>query len=176
VISEPGYCAFFYPNANWKNEGPGNPYTDGGYYRNSNWQNGNASIGHRQLRHRMHSTWTKVDLKKGGLLMKANQRHVFSRHDGAHYDAAAMANGQTSEFLKQQLLWPAVAPGSKADSKRTAAAGANGRFASEPEAVAPDCALGFGSPHNSRRCAYVAPRVSVDCNRPIAAAGRRAGS
>jgi hypothetical protein len=25
-------------------------------------------------------------------------------------------------------------------------------------------------------CAYVAPRVSVDCYRPIAAAGRRAGS
>jgi hypothetical protein len=55
VISEPGYCAFFYPNANCQNKGPGNPYTDGGYYRNSNWQNGNASMGHRQLRpHRMH--------------------------------------------------------------------------------------------------------------------------
>jgi hypothetical protein len=24
-------------------------------------------------------------------------------------------------------------------------------------------------------CAYVAPRVSIDCNRPIAAAGHRAG-
>jgi hypothetical protein len=33
VISEPGYCAFFYPNANCQNKGPGNPYTDGGYYR-----------------------------------------------------------------------------------------------------------------------------------------------
>jgi hypothetical protein len=55
VITEPGYCAFFYPNANCQNKGPGNPYTDGGYYRNSNWQNGNASMGHRQLRHhRMH--------------------------------------------------------------------------------------------------------------------------
>jgi hypothetical protein len=55
VISEPGYCAFFYPNANCQNKGPGNPYTDGGYYRNSNWQNGNASMGHRQRRHhRMH--------------------------------------------------------------------------------------------------------------------------
>ena len=31
VISEPGYCAFFYPNANCQNKGPGNPYT-GGYY------------------------------------------------------------------------------------------------------------------------------------------------
>jgi hypothetical protein len=28
VISEPGYCAFFYPNANCQNKGPGNPYPD----------------------------------------------------------------------------------------------------------------------------------------------------
>jgi carboxymethylenebutenolidase len=34
------------------------------------------------------------------------QRHAFSRHNGAHYNAAAaaLANGRTSEFLKQQLL------------------------------------------------------------------------
>jgi hypothetical protein len=33
------------------------------------------------------------------------QRHALSRHDGARYKAAAaMANGQTSEFQKQQLL------------------------------------------------------------------------
>jgi hypothetical protein len=32
VIYEPGYCAFFYPNANCQNYGPGNPYT-GGYQR-----------------------------------------------------------------------------------------------------------------------------------------------
>jgi hypothetical protein len=32
VISEPGYCAFFYPNANCQNKGPGNPYTDSSYY------------------------------------------------------------------------------------------------------------------------------------------------
>jgi carboxymethylenebutenolidase len=33
------------------------------------------------------------------------QRHAFSRHNGAHYDmaAAALANGRTSQFLKQQL-------------------------------------------------------------------------
>jgi hypothetical protein len=42
VISDPGYCAQFYPNANCQNLGPGNPYTDGGYYRDGNWQNGNA--------------------------------------------------------------------------------------------------------------------------------------
>jgi hypothetical protein len=26
VIAEPGYCAFYYPNANCQNKGPGNPY------------------------------------------------------------------------------------------------------------------------------------------------------
>ncbi len=34
VISEPGYCAFFYPNANCQNKGPGNPYTDPNYRSN----------------------------------------------------------------------------------------------------------------------------------------------
>jgi hypothetical protein len=32
VISNPGYCAQFYPNANCQNKGPGNPYT-GDYQR-----------------------------------------------------------------------------------------------------------------------------------------------
>jgi hypothetical protein len=36
VISEPGYCAFFYPNANCQNKGPGNPYTDSEYKRRLN--------------------------------------------------------------------------------------------------------------------------------------------
>jgi carboxymethylenebutenolidase len=33
------------------------------------------------------------------------QRHAFARHNGAHYNAAAaaLANGRTSEFLRQQL-------------------------------------------------------------------------
>jgi hypothetical protein len=31
AISDPGYCAQFYPNANCQNLGPGNPHTDGGY-------------------------------------------------------------------------------------------------------------------------------------------------
>ncbi len=39
VISDPGYCAQFYPDANCQNLGPGNPYTDGGY-----WRNGNAKV------------------------------------------------------------------------------------------------------------------------------------
>jgi opacity protein-like surface antigen len=37
VVEDPGYCAQFYPDANCQNLGPGNPYTDGGY-----WQGGNA--------------------------------------------------------------------------------------------------------------------------------------
>jgi len=36
VISEPGYCAFFYPNANCQNKGSGNPYTDPNYRRSVN--------------------------------------------------------------------------------------------------------------------------------------------
>ncbi|WJR81547.1 hypothetical protein [Bradyrhizobium sp. NP1] len=40
VIQEPGYCAFFYPNANCNNKGPGNPYTDPNFHRNQaqGWQ------------------------------------------------------------------------------------------------------------------------------------------
>jgi hypothetical protein len=55
VIEDPGYCAQFYPNANCQNLGPGNPYTDGGYYRN-NWPNGYAMMAHhsRHHRHRHH--------------------------------------------------------------------------------------------------------------------------
>ena len=36
VIEDPGYCAQFYPSANCQNLGPGNPYTDGGYWQNEN--------------------------------------------------------------------------------------------------------------------------------------------
>jgi hypothetical protein len=50
VIEDPGYCAQFYPNANCQNLGPGNPYTDGGYFRN-NGQNSNASVVHHRQRH-----------------------------------------------------------------------------------------------------------------------------
>ena len=51
VISEPGYCAFFYPNANCQNYGPGNPYTGG--YR-TGWRGGESYAGmryHRSWRH-----------------------------------------------------------------------------------------------------------------------------
>jgi hypothetical protein len=68
VISEPGYCAQFYPNANCQNKGPGNPYTDPNYRRNYGggyWQNNNAQMiepqalepgvnAHRHRHHRAH--------------------------------------------------------------------------------------------------------------------------
>ncbi len=48
VISEPGYCAFFYPNANCQNKGPGNPYTDPNYQRshfaNAGGYGGDATV------------------------------------------------------------------------------------------------------------------------------------
>ena len=50
VIEDPGYCAQFYPNANCQNQGAGNPYTDGGYWRND-WRNGNASMERHVQRH-----------------------------------------------------------------------------------------------------------------------------
>ena len=31
VVTNPGYCAQFYPNANCQNKGPGNPYRNGSY-------------------------------------------------------------------------------------------------------------------------------------------------
>jgi hypothetical protein len=55
VISDPGYCAQFYPDANCQNLGAGNPYTNGGYYRDDNWQNGNAMMPHHVVHHRHHT-------------------------------------------------------------------------------------------------------------------------
>jgi hypothetical protein len=49
VVEDPGYCAQFYPNANCQNVGPGNRYTDGGYYRD-NWQHSKAYM-ERHVRH-----------------------------------------------------------------------------------------------------------------------------
>jgi hypothetical protein len=58
VIYEPGYCAFFYPNANCQNKGPGNPYTDpnyqGGAIQNDRaWSSGDT-VGVAQKRSRTH--------------------------------------------------------------------------------------------------------------------------
>ena len=40
AMSEPAYCAFFYPNANCMNKGPGNPYTDPNYRRDGGLSSG----------------------------------------------------------------------------------------------------------------------------------------
>jgi hypothetical protein len=57
VISEPGYCAFFYPNANCQNKGPGNPYT-GNYQRdlaqNDGMWSGHQTVGVAKKRPRAH--------------------------------------------------------------------------------------------------------------------------
>jgi hypothetical protein len=56
VMPEPAYCAQFYPMANCQNKGPGNPYSDGGYFRNSsNLKTENAPVLQPQRHHhRMH--------------------------------------------------------------------------------------------------------------------------
>jgi hypothetical protein len=57
VIEDPSKCAQFYPNANCQNYGPGNPYTNGGYYRDNNGQYGNAMMApyrHRHVRRHHH--------------------------------------------------------------------------------------------------------------------------
>jgi hypothetical protein len=57
VISEPGYCAFFYPYANCQNKGPGNPYTDPNYRRtraaDGTWSSG-ETVGVAGKRSRTH--------------------------------------------------------------------------------------------------------------------------
>jgi hypothetical protein len=51
VVTNPGYCAQFYPNANCQNYGPGNPYT--GSYQ-AGWRARHSYAGmryHRSWRH-----------------------------------------------------------------------------------------------------------------------------
>jgi hypothetical protein len=57
VISDPGYCAQFYPDANCQNLGPGNPYT-GDYQARRNWQDNYAYMARTgsQARHHHHRT------------------------------------------------------------------------------------------------------------------------
>ena len=65
VVSEPGYCAFFYPYANCQNRGPGNPYTDPNYPRGPNaqpWSSG-ETVGvaaKRPRPHRSHPSATRT--------------------------------------------------------------------------------------------------------------------
>ena len=51
VISDPGYCAQFYPNANCQNLGPGNPYTSDGWRTNYAYRNNYAYMGPPRLHH-----------------------------------------------------------------------------------------------------------------------------
>jgi hypothetical protein len=51
VITNPGKCAQYYPNANCQNYGPGNPYRGGGYQA-GNWGNSYNHMARRHWRHR----------------------------------------------------------------------------------------------------------------------------
>src|SRR3954463_10697723 len=62
VVTNPGYCAQFYPNANCQNKGPGNPYRDPGYYQNRNWRD----QGYRQDRG-WRSSYNRYDNDSGFL-------------------------------------------------------------------------------------------------------------
>jgi hypothetical protein len=64
VIEDPGYCAQFYPNANCQNLGPGNPYTDGGYYRGG--QNGFAMMPNHARRMAKPDRYADPDRYHGG--------------------------------------------------------------------------------------------------------------
>jgi hypothetical protein len=52
VITNPGKCAQYYPNANCDNYGPGNPYR--GSYQAGNWDNSYNHMGRRHWHHRSH--------------------------------------------------------------------------------------------------------------------------
>ena len=59
VISNPGKCAQYYPNANCENYGPGNPYRGPQSYQQG-WRNGYAWDQQQQptyRRHRHHRSW-----------------------------------------------------------------------------------------------------------------------
>jgi hypothetical protein len=56
VISNPGYCAQFYPNANCQNKGPGNPYT-GDYQRRTAYRNGDVRNRDPNWNNGWHDSW-----------------------------------------------------------------------------------------------------------------------
>ena len=60
VISEPGYCAFFYPNANCQNKGPGNPYTDPRRLDQGYGMPGSAPTAGTVVRKRTHRSLTSM--------------------------------------------------------------------------------------------------------------------
>jgi hypothetical protein len=57
VITNPGKCAQYYPNANCENYGPGNPYRGPQSYQQG-WRNGYAwDRQPTRSRHRYHRQW-----------------------------------------------------------------------------------------------------------------------
>jgi hypothetical protein len=56
VITNPGKCAQFYPNANCENYGPGNPYRGPQSYQGG-WRNGYAWDRYPAHRYRRHHSW-----------------------------------------------------------------------------------------------------------------------
>ena len=65
VISDPGYCAQFYPNANCQNKGPGNPYT-GDYQRRAAYRtSGVAWDNRRDRRYDYDSGFLPLDVAAG---------------------------------------------------------------------------------------------------------------
>jgi hypothetical protein len=67
AMSEPAYCAFFYPYANCQNKGAGNPYTDPNYRRgpapsDQAWSSGTTVgvAGRRSRTHRSDSAATRA--------------------------------------------------------------------------------------------------------------------
>ena len=53
VITNPGRCAQFYPNANCQNYGPGNPYRGPDSYQSrQGWRDGYAMAHRRHWHHR----------------------------------------------------------------------------------------------------------------------------
>jgi hypothetical protein len=54
VISNPGRCAQYYPNANCQNYGPGNPYRGSYQPEYGDYRNSNAYMMHRRHHHHRH--------------------------------------------------------------------------------------------------------------------------
>jgi hypothetical protein len=80
VISNPGYCAQFYPNANCQNNGPGNPYT-GSYqrqtlYRGDPYRNGDVG---------WNNGWNDDDRYNGGRNQRYAERNGFVCSPGAWF-------------------------------------------------------------------------------------------
>jgi len=60
VMGEPGYCAFYYPNANCQNKGPGNPYTDPRRFNQGYGMPGGAPTAGVVVKKRAHRSLTSM--------------------------------------------------------------------------------------------------------------------